>query len=226
MANALRGRRPHGPEIVLAILIPVLLLPDLAFGMWGRLEPVRYPPEWQSVRTHLSQDADSGDVVSWPWSAFRAYTWNDSRTSLDPAPRFLPRTVVTDSRLLVLQDGHMVIVPSDDARSIEVGEALQQRGAAERLADLGVRWILVQEGQPAAPGYPTELPDEIKAASGVVIRSGSLELRKLSSPIAAAQSQDPLAVVGAWVAWLAALVVTGVALVRQSCRMRIWGKRD
>lgn len=225
VASALRGGKPRGPEVVLAILIPVMLLPDLAFGMWGRLQPVHYPAEWESVRTHLAGSDEAGDVISWPWSTFRAYEWNDSRTSLDPAPRYLPRTVVTDSRLLVQQADQVVIVASDDPRSIEVGEILLQPDAAERLSALGIGWLLIQEGQPASPGYPVALPAELEAASTSVIRSGTLELRRLSSPAAAAQPLQARPVVGAWVAWALALWVTVVALMRHHWHSRHLGTR-
>ncbi len=216
MARAVPGVDARWPAATLAVLIPVVLLPDLAFGMWGRLTPVQYPAEWAAVRSLRSASDRPGDVVSWPWSAFRAYGWNDARTSLDPAPRYLPRTVVTDSRLLVQHQDELVVVPSDDPRSIEVGEALMGPDAAGRLADLGVGWLLVQVGQPASPGYPVALPAELEAASTQVLRSATLELRTLSPPAAAPAPGQVLAVLVAWVAWTATLLAAVVALARHS----------
>lgn len=215
LARRLAGSDARGPAIALVVLVPILLLPDLAFGMWGRMQAVRYPAGWEEVRTHLDASADPGDVVSWPWSTFRAYGWNARRTSLDPAPRYLPRTVVTDSRLLVQQADQLVIVPSDDPRSTAVGESLLADDAAERLARLGVGWILVQRGQPASPGFPTALPAGLESASTPVVRAGELELRRLSTAPADQGPPGRLPVVGAWVAWALALIAAVYGVLRR-----------
>ena len=154
IASLLARPDVRGPAATLLVVIPVLLLPDLAFGGWGKLVPVRYPQEWAEVRTALSESEGPGDVVSLPWSSFRSYAWNDRRVSLDPAPRYLPRTVVTDSRLLVQRGDELVVVPSDDPRSAAVGAALLSDGAPAELLGLGVGWVLWQKDQLPSPGYP------------------------------------------------------------------------
>jgi hypothetical protein len=128
-------------KAVVAAVLPVALLPDLAWGGAGRLEPVEYPHDWTVVRETLSRDRHPGDVLVLPLSTYRRFSWNDDRTQLDPAPRALPRTTVTDDTLPV--DG--VVVRGEDARVDEVKSAL---AAAQPLGPLGIGWVLVEHGTP------------------------------------------------------------------------------
>lgn len=203
-------RAATGPAVALVLVVPIALLPDLAFGMWGRLDPAAYPADWDAVRSHLAETKDPGDVLSWPWSAFRSYEWNDGRTVLDPAPRYLPRVVVGDGRLLVQQEDRLVVVAGDDSRSSAVGAALLGPDPVDQLLAQGVGWVLVQSGQPGTPGFPTELPSAIERRSDVVLNTPTLELRQLAgSP----KSLDPGRTVWhrvTWAIWL--VVLAGVAL--------------
>ncbi|GLZ28654.1 hypothetical protein Lesp02_08440 [Lentzea sp. NBRC 105346] len=115
------------------LVVPVLLialLPDLAWGGFGRLEPVDYPAEWSEVRDLLVDQP--GDVAVLPAQAFRRFDWNDRRTQLDPAPRFLPGTTVVEDSLQV--GGKRI--SGEDPR-------------ARDLATLdGFGWVLVEYGTP------------------------------------------------------------------------------
>lgn len=204
---------------VLLVMSPLLLLPDLALGMWGRLTPATYPASWTEVRESLAASSAQGDVVSWPWSAFRAYDWNDRRTVLDPASRFLPRTVVGDGRLLVDGKEGLVVVPSDDPRSKAVGESLLAPDAARRLGALGIGWILVQRDQPASPGFPTRLPDELHRRSVSVVSTPDLELRRLQGVAVAGPTGATLAERATWAIWVGVLGGIAIAGVRQSPRL-------
>ncbi len=121
--------------VVPAALLPLVLMPDLAWGGWGRLEPVQYPDDWAAVSTKLS--GRPGDVLALPLSAFRKYAWNDYRTQLDPAPRFLPSTVLIDDTLRV---GSQAIAGED--------KRLERVRATEDLAGEGIGWVLVEHGTP------------------------------------------------------------------------------
>ena len=109
-----------------------------------------YPEGWTRTRDLLeSPAAEAGDVVVLPWSAFRAFTWNRRTTSLDPAPRFLPRTTVVDDSLLVAGADGLVRVSGEDPRSEVVATALRAgRPLAEVLPGLGVRYVVVEGGTP------------------------------------------------------------------------------
>lgn len=129
-----------------ALLLPVAILPDLAWGVTGRLEPVAYPRDWQVVSGILARDERPGDVLTVPLSAYRSFSWNAGRTQYDPALRHLPRPTVIADQLKV----GPVLVSGEDPRVVRV-TAAAARG--EPLGPLGVGWVLVEHGTPG-PDVP------------------------------------------------------------------------
>jgi hypothetical protein len=175
--SALAARRAAWVGLM---LLPLVVLPDLAVGLWGRLVPVGYPAEWTAVREVLRDAADEGDrsdVVSLPWQPFRRYPWNDDRTLLDPAPRFFDRTVVVSGDLPVTLEGEQLVVVGEDVRAQAVGRALGSgRAAVETLPALGIGWVLVQRDTPGA------VPDGLLAGAALVHDGERLDLYRVASP--------------------------------------------
>ncbi|MBB2941182.1 hypothetical protein FB565_000886 [Actinoplanes lutulentus] len=118
-----------------ALLLPVAIQPDLAFGAGDRLRPVPYPEDF-AVVARLVGEAP-GPVLSLPFSAYHTYSWNLGRTVLDPLPRYLDADVVTDDRLVV---GN-IVVTGEDHRAAAARQALK---TGTPLASLGLRWVVVQ----------------------------------------------------------------------------------
>ncbi|MFC4851986.1 hypothetical protein [Actinophytocola glycyrrhizae] len=127
--------------VAVAVLVPLAMTPDLAWGGMGRLDAVQYPRDWAVVHDILAADQHPGDVLSLPLGAFRRFAWNDDRTQLDPAPRYLPRTTVVDDTVYV--GGQPV--PGEDTRLPAIRDALRDHGD---LGDLGIGWVLVEHGTP------------------------------------------------------------------------------
>jgi hypothetical protein len=127
--------------ITIATLLPVMTLPDLAWAGLHRLETVRYPSDWTSVAQFLEQDRQTGALVTLPLAAERHFPWNDNRTLLDPAPRFLPRTTIVEET--ATPDGRPVT--GKDARTQEVRRTIEEN---ENLATAGVGWVLVEHNTP------------------------------------------------------------------------------
>ncbi|MEU8410502.1 hypothetical protein AB0C19_30260 [Micromonospora sp. NPDC048842] len=128
-------REVAGVVLVGLLFLPVAVLPDLAFGGAGRLRPVSYPAEWQRVAEHIEEEP--GEILALPLSAYRAYQWNPGRVVLDPAPRYLPGTVLTDDTLRVGD----VAVAGENPRVREMRRALAE---GRPVWTTGVRWVLVQ----------------------------------------------------------------------------------
>ncbi|MGW5718275.1 hypothetical protein ACWEVP_19060 [Amycolatopsis sp. NPDC003865] len=137
-AAKLKTGRGRVALVTAAALFPLLTLPDLAWGGWGRLATVRYPADWQAVSEVLGDRP--GDVLTLPLSAFRGFAWNDDRTQLDPAPRVLPKPVLMDDTLQVGADR----VAGEDPRIGDVRAAT----SARELTAAGIGWILVEHGTP------------------------------------------------------------------------------
>ena len=135
------GRRP---VLAGALLLPLLVQPDLAYGAAGRLRPVAYPADFAVVAGLIERAP--GEVVSLPFAGYHTYPWNHSRTVIDPLPRYLDADVLMDDRLLVGDRA----VAGENRRAAEVRGAL---AAGRALAGLGVRWVVVQrvEGEPPVP---------------------------------------------------------------------------
>ena len=129
---------------VAALLFPVLALPDLAWGSAGRLASVRYPADWDTVAAKLSGQT-GGELVTLPFSSFRVYPWNGSRTVLDPAARYFPVDVVVEDALPVSDGAGEFLVAGESRRATAVRTALQD---GRSLAVVGIRWVVVERRTP------------------------------------------------------------------------------
>jgi len=123
--------------LVAGALLPLALMPDLAFGGVGALRPVSYPADWDRVAAQV--EAAPGEVLTLPFSEYRNYVWNGGRTVFDPASRYLPAPVLADDTLVV---GDLVL-EGEDSRAAQVRELL---AAGDPVARVGTRWVLVQHG--------------------------------------------------------------------------------
>jgi hypothetical protein len=128
------------------LLLPLVLLPGLAWGAGGRLRAVHYPADWARARAVVA--TDPGDVLVLPWEAYRGYPWNHGRRVLDPLPRFLPaRVIVNDGVHVVVPGGRGLALAAEDPRAREM-DALVRSGAplTDALAARGVRYVAIDAG--------------------------------------------------------------------------------
>ncbi|MDT7798894.1 MAG: hypothetical protein QOI78_2327 [Actinomycetota bacterium] len=139
-AAKLRTRQGRAGLVAAAALFPILTMPDLAWGGWGRLATAQFPDDWRAVSEVLGADGRPGDVLALPLSAFRGFAWNADRTQLDPAPRALPKPVLTDDTLQVGTER----IAGEDPRIGDVRAAT----SAQDLTGAGIGWILVEHGTP------------------------------------------------------------------------------
>lgn len=168
IAAGAEGLRARGLAVgwlpVGAVLLPLVLLPSMAWGLAGKLEPVRYPAEWSQVRAILD-DRPAGErrTVVLPFSAYQRLPWNDARAALDPAIRFFPGQVVTNDELVLSADRS---VDGDSAAAALIGDAVRRGAPLEPvLAEVGVRFVLVERTAAGADGV--ELP------AGAVLHQGA-----------------------------------------------------
>jgi hypothetical protein len=174
-AGSLVGARA---VLVGALLLPLVALPDLAWGASSRLEAVSYPSDWTRVRQVLLDQPGHGDVLVLPWSAFRRFEWNDGRTSLDPAARFLPVTVVGSTDLVV---GDRV-VPGDDPRAARVGRLVRSgEPLSLTMPPQGIGWVLMELRTPGPP-----VPAAVLTGAREVVSGSSVQLFRLPGEVAAA----------------------------------------
>ncbi|MFG1703640.1 hypothetical protein ACFLIM_10640 [Nonomuraea sp. M3C6] len=140
LAAALRS----GAPALVGVLAPVLVLPTFAFGAFGRLAAVTYPPDWRAVQRIVNADPVPGALLSLPWGAHRAFAWNGGRIVLDPATKLFERRVIWDDTLLVgLHDGGRLRVRGEDPLDRRAGQLL----AARDYARLPARYVLMATSQ-------------------------------------------------------------------------------
>ncbi len=175
-AGLLRRGRPA--VLVAAALVPIAMMPDLAWGGWGRLQPADFPQDWAAVRHILQTSRHEGDVLALPLGSFRRYGWNGDRTQLDPAPRYLPRPTVLDDTLVV--DGRPI--PGEDRRAARIRQQVTEGGD---LADLGIGWLLVEHGTPGRIEENLLNPDER------IYQGRWLDLYEVSGPVTGDSTGTP-----------------------------------
>lgn len=130
----LANRRTRIGATVGAIILILLALPDLGWGVGGKLKPVTYSPQWREVTAHVANDP--GDVVVLPAGMFRII---GGQPALDPTPRMLPANVLQSGELIVGGQS----VRGEGVRGTQAEEILLTGAAPDALADLGVRWVLL-----------------------------------------------------------------------------------
>ncbi|MGE2712963.1 hypothetical protein ACQI4L_02780 [Mycolicibacterium litorale] len=191
-------RVPAGAVAAVACAALIAVLPDLAFGVGGRMRAVQYPPSWAEAAAVIN--ADPGPVAVLPPDSMRRFDWAGEAPVLDPLPRWL--------RADVLSTGDLVIggetVPGEGVRARAVQELLLRGAPQSDLAAAGVGWVVV-EGN----GSALDLP--------VAYRGDGLTVYRVGGDGASSPHRGLL--IGTHVVWLAVLagsVLAGVLGLRRS----------
>jgi hypothetical protein len=127
----------------LLLLLPLVLVPSLAWGASGRIAAVSYPGGWTEAAQAVQ--AAPGPVLLLPWQSYRAFSWNADRPSLDPAARWFSSRVVGSDALVV--DGRVVRGEDPVAARLE-SLADHPADLVTRASRLGVRWVLIERDTP------------------------------------------------------------------------------
>lgn len=145
VAHEARTRLPEGlliPAAGLLLGLPLVLSPQLVWGLGGRIDAVAVPSDYLSGVDALST-LPVGEVGLLPWSQYRRYDWNADRVSLTLAPRLIDRVVLYDDSL-PLRAGS---VPGESSRAAEVSRSIAAGASAEKaIATSGVRYVAAELG--------------------------------------------------------------------------------
>ncbi|MDH2427901.1 hypothetical protein [Sphaerisporangium sp. TRM90804] len=194
---ASRGRAAAERAVITAVVAaaPLLLLPGLAFGGWGRLGTVEYPRDFERVRALVAADTVPGDVLLLPWESYRAYDWNGRRPSLDPLPRYLPRRVVWNDAVRV----GGVVVGAEDPRARAL-DGLLRSGAelAGPLRAAGFRFVVLDGDASEWNAFQSRLAGARQGYAGP-----HAALYVIDNP--AEQHEGTVPVPVAWLTWFVAV---------------------
>ena len=192
------------PGVAAAIAIAALIavLPDLAWGVAGKVTPVHYPRGWPTVSGIVN--ADPGAIAVLPADTMRRFGWAGPAPVLDPLPRWVRPEVLTTGDLTISGQ----TVPGEGSRAREIQRLLVAGAGPQELAAAGVRWVVVEGGTAGEVGSAQRtldaLPVAYHDADVTLYRAGG------TSPVAA--HSDRLTMIVVHLAWLALLTASAVAM--------------
>ena len=202
-----RWLRPAQTALVCCVAL-ILALPDLAWGVWGKVEPVRYPPGWAAAAAAIN--ADPRTVAVLPAGTMRRFAWSGPAPVLDPLPRWVRADVLTTGDLAI--SGVTVPGEGDHARAVQ--QLLLAGPDPSALAPAGVGWLVVESGSAGDMGSAARTLDALTP----VYRNDELALYRIGGDTTGASAARRRATVIAHLAWLALLVAGGGGAVFGAAR--------
>ncbi|MBC7630046.1 MAG: hypothetical protein H7290_00980 [Flavobacterium sp.] len=206
----------QAPVTVLALILPLAALPDLAWGVGGRLEPVSYPASWADTRRIITKTSTTGDMLVLPFTAYRAPAWNNGTPVLDPAGRYFDRTTVTNDDLEV--SGQQIA--GEDPRAAAVQKILRSTvvNSGDRLEALrreGIGLVVVETDTAGAP----QALEQVKGAPELTVGGEGMRLFAIegarSEPIT---REDRRVMTLVWAVTGIALMIGLASLMRSGVR--------
>lgn len=198
----LRRWTPTPADVAAALvccLALLLALPDLAWGVWGKVSPVHYPHGWTAVAAAIN--ARPAAVAVLPAGTMRLFFWSGAAPVLDPLPRWV--------RAEVLSSGDLVIsgstIAGEGAHAREVQRLLLAGPDPSALAAAGVGWLVVESDSAGDMGAAART----LGALAPVYRDDAIALYRVGGQSAGVSADRRAATVIAHAAWLALLVAGG-----------------
>ncbi len=202
-----RWLRPSVAALVCCLAL-ILALPDLAWGAWGKVSPVRYPPGWAAVAAAIN--ADPRTVAVLPAGTMRRFSWSGAAPVLDPLPRWVRADVLTTGDLAISG----VVVPGEGDRARAVQDLLLAGPDPATLAPAGIGWLVVESDSAGDMGAAART----LGALTPVYRDHEFALYRIGGDTPGASPARRAAALIAHLAWLAMLLVGAAGAV--VCRWR------
>ncbi len=187
----------------------VLALPDLAWGVGGKLTPVHYPADWAAVAAMVNREP--GAVAVLPAGTMRRFAWSGPAPVLDPLPRWVRADVLTTGDLTISG----VSVPGEGSRAREVQGLLLAGADPVTLRRAGVTWLVVESGTPGDMGMAARTFERLP----VSYRGRDLVLYRVGGTAIGVSADRRLVVMFAHVVWLA-MLAGGLAMAGSRLRAR------
>jgi hypothetical protein len=195
----LRHRLPAVATAVACCLALLVVLPDLAWGVGGKVASVRYPQGWATAAALIN--ADPRPVAVLPPDSMRNFSWAGAVPVLDPLPRWVSADVLATGDLVI--GGRTV--PGEGERARVMQRLLTSGADAAEVSHAGVGWVVVESG-----GAPLALP--------VAYRDDDLTLYRMGGDHPASAHRGVL--IAAHLIWLAALIVGAVGMLAGRFKLR------
>lgn len=190
-----RWLRPPVAALVCCLAL-LLALPDLAWGAWGAVSPVRYPPGWAAVAAAINADPRSVAVL--PAGTMRRFSWSGPAPVLDPLPRWLRADALSTGDLAI--SGVVIHGEGDRARAVQ--DLLLSGPDPGALAPAGIGWLVVESDSAGDLGAASHTLDALTP----VYRDDEFALYRIGGEGAGVPAARRTATLVAHVAWLAMLI--------------------
>ena len=211
-------RRCLQPAVTALVCCAALLLslPDLAWGVGGKVDPVHYPADWANVAAAINRDP--GAVAVLPADTMRRFAWSGPAPVLDPLPRWVRADVLITGDLTISG----VTVPGEGKRAHEVQRLLLAGADPVALRRAGVGWLAVEAGTPGDIGLAARIFERLPVA----YRGQDLVLYRVGGAAAGVPADRRLLAVTAHLMWLAMLIGGAIGMTVASWRARArWRQR-
>lgn len=201
--------RPGATALVCCLAL-ILALPDLAWGVGGRVTAVRYPPGWAAVAAAIN--ARPGVVAVLPAGTMRRFSWSGPAPVLDPLPRWVRADVLITGDLNISG----VVIPGEGDRARAVQRLLLAGPDPSALAPAGVAWLVVESDSAGDVGAS----GRTLGALTPVLQDREFALYQVGDGPAGASSSGRRATLIAHLAWLTMLIVGGGGALALGVRRR------
>jgi hypothetical protein len=188
----------------------LLALPDLAWGVAGKVEPVHYPSDWATVAALINRDP--GEVAVLPADTMRRFAWSGPAPVLDPLPRWVRAGVLVTGDLIISG----ATVPGEGNRAHQVQRLLLSGADPTAVRRAGVRWLVVESGTPGEMGLAAETLERVP----VIYRGRDLTLYRVGGVGAGVSADRRLLAVIAHLVWAEMLIAGAVGMAVVGWRRR------
>lgn len=180
----------------------IATLPDLAWGVGGKVRPVHYPPGWRAVATRINDQP--GVVAVLPAGSMRRFAWSGRAPVLDPLPRWVRPDVLTTGDLTV--SGRTV--PGEGAHARAMQQLLLAGPDPAALTDAPATWLVVESRTPGEMGAASRTLSSLPTS----YHDADLTLYRIGRDTTGASPGRRLAAVVAHLAWLTMLIAGAVGM--------------
>ncbi len=203
--------RPAATALVCSAAL-LLALPDLAWGVGGKIEPVHYPTDWPTVAAVINDDP--AQVAVLPADTMRRFAWSGPAPVLDPLPRWVRADVLMTGDLIISG----VTIRGEGTRAHAVQRLVLTGADPATLRRAGVGWLVVEEGTPGDMGSAARTVKQLP----VSYHGKALALYRIGGQSAGGVPTDRrLLTVIAHLIWLAMLISGAIGTAITSRRRRV-----
>lgn len=204
-----RWLRPAVTALVCCLAL-LLALPDLAWGVWGRVSPVHYPHGWAAAAAAIN--AAPAPVTALPAGTMRLFSWSGPVPVLDPLPRWVHADVLSTGDLAISGS----IIPGEGGHARAVQGLLLTGPDPSALAQAGVGWLVVESDSAGDMGAAART----LGALTPVYRDNEMALYRIGGQAPGVAADRRTATLIAHWAWLALLLVGGAGALLSGWRQR------